>query len=183
MLEIPASFLFRTFFGAFFCWGVLMATGIAAEKNRGFTVEEEAWWAVQPVKEVDAPNGEHPIDGFILRKLEGAGLEMASEASAEEFVRRATFDLHGLPPTPEQVRDFAKAWEKDSGLTKVAPREYARGAVEATVAVVVAMPRIFLNELARRPLMHECRAAVVHDNELRGASRKTLTGRVSAVVE
>lgn len=79
-----------------------------------FTEEEENWWAVQPVEEVDVPEEGHAVDFFVGRKLGEAGFEMAEEASAEELVRRAYFDLHGLPPNLEQVADFSKAWEKDA---------------------------------------------------------------------
>src|SRR5436309_1929340 len=47
-----------------------------------------------------------PIDFFVLAKLESAGLKPSHQASKRELVRRATFDLTGLPPTPEQVDAF-----------------------------------------------------------------------------
>lgn len=94
------------------CWlgfVVVMAAG-----GHEFTDEEKAWWAVQPVKAVVIPEGVgHAVDYFVERKLGEAGLKMASTASAEEFVRRVYFDLHGLPPSVEAVRAFVAAWEEN----------------------------------------------------------------------
>lgn len=48
----------------------------------------------------------NPVDAFILAKLEEKGLRPAAEAGRRTLARRAYFDLHGLPPTPEQVDEF-----------------------------------------------------------------------------
>ena len=47
-----------------------------------------------------------PIDYFILERLEREGLRPAAEADKRTLIRRATFDLTGLPPTPDEVRAF-----------------------------------------------------------------------------
>ncbi|HEX8913012.1 MAG TPA: PSD1 and planctomycete cytochrome C domain-containing protein [Humisphaera sp.] len=49
----------------------------------------------------------NPIDAFVLAKLEVSGLAPAAEATRADLIRRATFDLTGLPPTPEEVDAFA----------------------------------------------------------------------------
>ncbi|MFO1094908.1 MAG: DUF1549 and DUF1553 domain-containing protein [Planctomycetaceae bacterium] len=59
----------------------------------------------------------NPIDQFLLSRLEAAGLELAPAADRDTLVRRAYFDLLGLPPTPEQVEQFVhddspQAWQK-----------------------------------------------------------------------
>ena len=59
----------------------------------------------------------NPIDRFVVQRLETAGLEPAPQADRRALVRRAYFDLLGLPPTPEQVEAFVKdgspkAWPK-----------------------------------------------------------------------
>jgi hypothetical protein len=91
------------------CW--LAFVVVMAAKGHEFTDEEKAWWAVQPIKEVPVP--ERAVDYFVGRKLDEAELKMAPKASAEEFVRRAYFDLHGLPPSVEEAREFVKAFEMD----------------------------------------------------------------------
>ncbi|MCA9088946.1 MAG: PSD1 domain-containing protein [Planctomycetaceae bacterium] len=75
------------------------------------TDEDRQWWAVQPVVDPQVPpNGKgwalNEVDQFIAEKLEEAGLEPAPEADRHELVRRAYYDLHGLPPTPAQIEAF-----------------------------------------------------------------------------
>jgi len=70
-----------------------------------FTDEERAWWSLQPVARPKGP--EDSIDAFLATKLREKGLTFSEEASPEILIRRATFDLTGLPPTPEEVRAFA----------------------------------------------------------------------------
>ncbi|MEW4569764.1 PSD1 and planctomycete cytochrome C domain-containing protein [Tautonia sp. JC769] len=77
-----------------------------------FTDADRSYWALQPVAEVEAPAvndsgwGRNPIDRFIFDRLDAAGLSPAPEADRRTLIRRATFDLHGLPPTPEEVDAF-----------------------------------------------------------------------------
>ena len=77
-----------------------------------FTAGERAHWAFQPVKRPDIPTVRHtdrvksPVDAFILQKLEAAGITPAPPADKITLLRRAHFDLIGLPPTPEEVAAF-----------------------------------------------------------------------------
>ena len=53
------------------------------------------------------------IDHFVLSKLEAAGLQPSADAKPATLLRRMSFDLVGLPPTPEQARNFSRQWKKD----------------------------------------------------------------------
>lgn len=70
------------------------------------------WWSFRKPARPAAPAVKNaawvrnPIDAFVLAKMEAAGLTPAPEASRLALVRRAYFDLHGLPPTPEQAEAF-----------------------------------------------------------------------------
>jgi hypothetical protein len=72
-------------------------------------------WAWQPVKKQTPPKVKQtawpasPIDHFILAKLEVAKLKPANPASNRTFIRRAYFDLTGLPPSPKAIAAFEKA--------------------------------------------------------------------------
>jgi len=72
----------------------------------------EKYWAFVPPKEPPSPQVREsgwvksPIDAFILAGLEAKGLKPAPPATKRELIRRATFDLIGLPPTPEEVQAF-----------------------------------------------------------------------------
>ncbi|MFO0965388.1 MAG: DUF1549 domain-containing protein [Gemmataceae bacterium] len=82
----------------------------------GFSISEEeaSHWAFQPIRRVEPPAVKHaertrnPIDRFLLAELEKKGLSFGPEADRITLIRRATFDLLGLPPTPKEVEDFVK---------------------------------------------------------------------------
>lgn len=79
-----------------------------------FTPEERAYWAFQPVRDQPPPEvadprwASNPIDRFIRDRLEKEGLEPAPPADREALIRRATFDLIGLPPTTEEIDAFIR---------------------------------------------------------------------------
>ena len=54
------------------------------------------------------PESKHPVDHLILAKLRDRGLSLSPEADRRTLIRRVTFDLIGLPPTPEEVEAFVK---------------------------------------------------------------------------
>ena len=76
------------------------------------SAEDRQFWAFQPPTDYPVPAVQHasrvrnPIDAFILEKLEAKGLGLSPLASRRTLIRRATFDLTGLPPEPEEVAAF-----------------------------------------------------------------------------
>ncbi len=89
------------------------------------TAADDHWaWKVPVRPTVPAVRGEqpaNPIDAFIRTKLDAASLKPAAPASREHLIRRVTFDLIGLPPTPEEVESFARDSSADA-WTKVVDR-------------------------------------------------------------
>ena len=81
------------------------AETLVTDKDRDF-------WAFRPPRPVNVPSVRHPgrvrnpIDAFILHQLEQQGWCLAPEADRLTLLRRASFDLTGLPPTPEEIRSF-----------------------------------------------------------------------------
>jgi hypothetical protein len=97
------------------------------------TDQDRQFWAFQPPQAVRAPavrqedRMRNPIDAFILEKLEARGLNLSPEADRLTLIRRASFDLTGLPPTPEQVQAFLsdtdpEAYEKLVDRLLASPR-------------------------------------------------------------
>ena len=87
--------------------------------GKAFTEEDRNWWAIQPVRDPKAPDSgsdwaNNPIDRFVAAKLDAAGLKPAPKAGRRELVRRAYFDLHGIPPTPQQVEAFVNDERPDA---------------------------------------------------------------------
>ena len=73
-----------------------------------FTDHQRSHWAFQPVRPATVPavNEANPVDAFVKARMAESGLALAPEADRATLIRRATFDLHGMPPTPEEVRAF-----------------------------------------------------------------------------
>ena len=69
-------------------------------------------WAYQPVKKPQPPANGHPIDAFINARLP-KGLKPAPRAGAVALIRRVTYNLTGLPPTPKETFEFVAAWKKN----------------------------------------------------------------------
>jgi hypothetical protein len=95
------------------------------------TDEDRQWWAFQPVRKPSLPpdstNGwaQNPIDRFIHDRLRREGLTPAPAADPRAFIRRVTFDLIGLPPTPEEVAAFERACQvgnRESAIENLADR-------------------------------------------------------------
>jgi hypothetical protein len=87
------------------------------------TEEERQFWAFQPPTRPPLPSVrpsealQSPVDAFLLAELQRHGLGFSPPADRATLLRRATFDLTGLPPTPEEVAAFLEdpapdAWER-----------------------------------------------------------------------
>ena len=80
--------------------------------HKGISEEAKRYWAYQPVKRPAVPEVKErgwvrtPVDAFVLAKLEAKGLKPVKPAEKAALVRRATYDLTGLPPSPEEVDAF-----------------------------------------------------------------------------
>jgi len=89
------------------------SSGPTLRKSRGkITDEDRRYWAFQPVKKTVAPEIEKDawsrgsVDRFLLAKMIPEGLQPAAEVDMATLIRRVTFDLLGLPPSPEEVAAF-----------------------------------------------------------------------------
>jgi hypothetical protein len=110
------------------CWALLgvaaaAARAGAADDEYAVSAREKNHWAwKQPVRRPppavkDRAWVRTPVDAFVLARLEAAGLRPAPPAGREQLIRRVTFDLTGLPPTPAEVKAFVTdrspaAWDK-----------------------------------------------------------------------
>ena len=88
-------------------------TAAAKSKVKPFDLKERSrHWSFQPVRKADPPEVKDaswpssPIDRFLLASLEAKGLKPARAAEKRTLIRRATFDLTGLPPTPAEIDAF-----------------------------------------------------------------------------
>ena len=77
------------------------------------TPDDYGHWAFRPIVRYDVPVSgrgaewiQNPIDAFVLEKLRLKGLSPSPPADDRTWFRRVTFDLAGLPPTPEQLEEF-----------------------------------------------------------------------------
>ena len=94
-----------------------------------FTDEQKTFWSFQPIRDpaipsVTYPSGapvSHPVDAFLQAKRQEKGLAPAKPADKRTLIRRVTFDLTGLPPTPEEVDVFLHD-QSDDAFAKVVDR-------------------------------------------------------------
>lgn len=87
-------------------------------------------WSFQPPGEVEVPQlvnvefterARNEIDNFVLAKMESAGVTLAPQADRATLIRRVTFDLTGLPPTPEEIAAFLND-KSDDAYSKLIDR-------------------------------------------------------------
>lgn len=100
--------------------GLLLGAPLGAFEDKAaplgvYKPSERNYWAFRPRKEVIPPTFSDPVDkawvrtpvdAFILTALKKAGLKPAARADKVTLIRRVTYDLHGLPPTPSEIDAF-----------------------------------------------------------------------------
>ena len=96
---------------------------VVVEDEYEITDADREWWSVRPLLRPEPPevaDGNWPLNGidhFLLARLDAAGLEPPPTADRRALIRRATYDLTGLPPTLAEVEAFEQderpdAWER-----------------------------------------------------------------------
>ena len=97
-----------------------VSAGAMKPRPRGvITAEDRQWWAFQPVREPAVPSVRNaawlrnPVDAFVAERLEREGMTPSPPAAPAAFLRRVTWDLTGLPPTPEETASFEAASLRD----------------------------------------------------------------------
>ncbi|MBI5773790.1 MAG: DUF1553 domain-containing protein [Verrucomicrobia bacterium] len=128
--------------------------GAKVEAKRG----DKSWWSLQPVAKQFAHDS---IDGFIKAKLTEKKLTLSPPADPRALIRRMTYDVTGLPPTPEEVEAFVRECAGDKETIRQGDREkgserqvslspplivsmsspQARAAIERLVDRLLASPR------------------------------------------
>ena len=95
--------------------GVIVTTSAGASDDWTYRrYSPEDLWAFRPVEKPAVPEiADHPVDAFVKQRLDQVGLVAAGQADPRSLIRRATYDLTGLPPTPREVTEFRRAFEQD----------------------------------------------------------------------
>ena len=100
-------------------------------------------WSLQPLKKPAPPvvvGSATEVDAFILAKLAAKGLALSPEADPRTLIRRLSYDLTGLPPTPEEVEAFVESYRADGTNGTNQPHE-SQPSYRALVEKLLASPR------------------------------------------
>src|SRR5207248_2987713 len=123
------------------------------------------WWSLRPVRKPAVPAvrdttwSDHPVDRFLLARLEAAGLTPAGPADPRTLVRRLSLVLTGLPPTPEEVEAFlTECGTQDGSAAGIPP-----AALERLVDRLLAAPHF--GERWARHWMDVVHFTETHGNE------------------
>ena len=81
-------------------------------------IADRQWWSLKPLRKPVVPQvgdawARNEIDHFVMARLGEKGLTPSAEADARTLIRRLSFDLIGLPPTPAEVRAFVRDAQQD----------------------------------------------------------------------
>lgn len=94
--------------------------GGSIRADGSITAADRQFWSFRPIADPPLPAVKRaawlrqPLDAFVLAKLEAAGLQPAEDADRRTFIRRASFDLVGLPPSAEEVEAFVADQRPDA---------------------------------------------------------------------
>jgi hypothetical protein len=113
--------------------GATWTKGVTLVEQKTTPRIDADWWSLKAIVRPKVPEVKNkarvrtPIDAFILATLEAKGLTPAPAADKTTLIRRLTYDLHGLPPTPEEIDAFLKddapdAYEKLVDRLLASPR-------------------------------------------------------------
>ncbi len=99
----------------------------ALTKNGEYVItpEQRAFWSFQPVRRPARPAVKNAawvktgIDAFVLARLEAKGLTPVEPADRRTWIRRVTFDVTGLPPTPEEVKSFVDGGSAEAAVDRL----------------------------------------------------------------
>ncbi|MBL8817862.1 MAG: PSD1 domain-containing protein [Planctomyces sp.] len=122
-LQMPEEKLSQTEIAAIEQWilsGAFDPRETADGPAKHVVSDPRTFWSFQPIREVNVPATSDPnwirtpVDAFILAQLDASGLTPTPQANPRTLIRRAYFDLIGLPPTPEQVDAFVREPTQDA---------------------------------------------------------------------
>ena len=88
-----------------------------AKDDSSGAIVEQTWWSLRPLTRPAVPahaDARTPIDAFILDKLTANGLMPSKAADPRTLIRRVYYDLHGLPPSPDEMEAFVNDRSPDA---------------------------------------------------------------------
>jgi hypothetical protein len=110
-------------------WPQAVTAARATPDEHGISPAERAFWSFQPIARPTPPPisgkwGAHPIDAFVARDHQRLGLSPNGQLPPRQLIRRLSYDLTGLPPSPPEVDKFENAFKLDSdaALNKLVER-------------------------------------------------------------
>jgi mono/diheme cytochrome c family protein len=83
-------------------------------EEKPVTSEERRYWAFQKPKRVTPPSDGNPLDAFLRHAMRPRGLKPSPSVDRRTLIRRASLDLLGLPPKPEDVESFIRDRSPDA---------------------------------------------------------------------
>ena len=117
LLRDPSSSAPLAFLRVYLAWVCLLLVGAEALSEDHQSTDAD-WWSLKPIRKVTPPLGHgqshHPIDAFITQALMEADLALSPQADRLTLLRRMSYDLLGLVPTPEEQAAFLEDVHPDA---------------------------------------------------------------------